>query len=98
MRHNDERHAFLAVQFDEKLTQRSRRRVVERASRLVGKKKVGMVDESAHDSHALAFAAAQLARAMMQSLGKADAFEKTGRASVGGFRGRAPHVGPFPIR
>ena len=50
--------------------------MIQRAGGFVGEQELRLVDERAHDRHALAFAAAQLAGAMMQALAKPDALEQ----------------------
>ena len=82
VRHDDERHAFLAVQLHEQLAERGGGGVVERAGGFVGEQELRLVDQRANDGHALAFAAAQLAGAMVQSFAEANAFEQTRRRGL----------------
>ena len=65
MGHDDQGHAFLLVQLDEQLTERSRGGVVESAGRFIGEQELRTIDECADDSSALTFAATELARAMV---------------------------------
>jgi len=84
---DDERHAFLAVQLDEKLTQRRRAGVIERAGRFVGEQERRLVDKRPNDRYALAFAAGELTGAMIEPLTKADAVEQAAGAINGSFAG-----------
>ena len=51
-------------------------RVVQRAGGFVGQQQLRPVDERADDRHALAFAAAELPRTMVEAFAKADAFQQ----------------------
>ena len=86
VRHDDQRHAFFAVQLHEQLAERSGGGVIERAGGFVGEQELRLVDERADDGHALAFAAAELAGPMVQAFAQADAFEQALGAGCGGFR------------
>ena len=94
VRHDDERDAFLAVQFDEQLTEVLGAGVVERAGRFVGEQKLRLVDERADDGDALAFAAGKLTGEMVQSFREADAFEEAFGAGGGVFRSTGPTPSP----
>ena len=50
--------------------------MVERTGGFVGEQKLRLVDERADDGHALAFAAGELAGAMVEPLAQADAFQE----------------------
>ena len=85
MGHDDERHSFLAIKLNEKLAKLLGGGVVEGASRFVGEKKPGLVDQSADDGDALAFSAGKFAGPMIHAFGKADAFEESFSAGFGRF-------------
>lgn len=86
MRHDNERHAFLPIQFDQQLSQCGGGSVIERASGFIGEQELRTIDERADDGGALALAAGKLAGAMMQAFAEADAFEQTLGAGFHGFR------------
>ena len=74
--HDDERHAFFAVQFNEQLAEVLGTGVIQRAGGFVGEEQLRLVDKRADNSDALTFAAGKLAGEVMEPFGEADAFEQ----------------------
>ena len=76
MGHDDQRHPFLLVQFDEQLAQGGGRGVVQRSRRFVRQHQLRLIDEGPDYRDPLAFAAAKLHRAMVQESAQDDALEQ----------------------
>jgi hypothetical protein len=62
VRYDDKGHALFAIQLDKQLAELLSGSMIERAGRFVGQKQAWAVNQSANDSHALAFATGQFAR------------------------------------
>src|SRR5689334_14796801 len=86
MRHDNQRHSFFAIQFNEQLAELLGGGMVERAGWFIGKEEPRLVYEGPNDSDALTFAAGKFARTMVDAFGESDAFKEAVCPSFGGFR------------
>ena len=70
-----------SMQIEKQRRDRHGRRRIEVAGRLVAKQKLRPPDEGTCDGHALAFAARELSRPVVDAIGKADLFDEGPRLS-----------------
>jgi hypothetical protein len=66
--HNDERHTFLPIEFEQEKGEFLRTFAAQGACRFVGKQQTGLVDQGSRDCHALSLATGQFARTISQAI------------------------------